>query len=137
MANSTNTDVDFGSLVLETPVFEDGLFTAGGAGTVKKGTILARHSGTLKFIAFVKGGSSNGNGTPVAVLPADLEATGATDFPTRALVRGVVNKKRLVIAADGDDSNVDAAVRDQLRSFGIVPVDVDQHDGASFTDEDS
>jgi hypothetical protein len=42
----------------------------------------------------------------------------------RVLERGEVNKKRLVIDADGNDTNIDNAVIDQLRAFGIQPVDV-------------
>lgn len=126
MSNITTTDVNAGSVELRDGEFEDGLLDIANAGTFPEGLILARHSGTLKFIPFVKGGSSNGNGIAVAVLPADLVADTSADQPIRALTKGVVNKNRLVILADGDASNVDAAVTDGLRSFGIVPLDVVQ-----------
>lgn len=137
MANLEQTDIDFGSLVLETPLFSDELLTVAGAVTLKKGTILARSTATDKLVIFVKGGVTNGNGVPKAVLPEEYVAEGAGDLRVRAIVQGVVNKRRLVIHADGDDSNIDGAVKDQLRDYKITPVDVAQVDGASFTDEDS
>ena len=42
----------------------------------------------------------------------------------RPLVEGAVCKERLVIDADGDASNIDAAVLDELRDYSIVAVDV-------------
>jgi hypothetical protein len=55
-----------------------------------------------------------------------VTSTGAGDVGIRAMISGVVTKKRLVIFADLSDTNVDMAVRDQLRAVGIVPVIVDQ-----------
>lgn len=63
---------------------------------------------------------------PRYLLTNDVTATGAGDIKVRALIRGVVKKQRLIIFADGNDSNVDVAVREELRSFGITPVDVQQ-----------
>jgi hypothetical protein len=126
MANITTTDVNAGSVELRDGEFEDGLLDIASSGTFPEGLILARDSVSLKFVPFVKGGSSNENGIPKAVLPAQLVADTSADQPIRALVKGVVNLNRLVILADGDASNVDAAVSDQLRSFGIVPLNVVQ-----------
>ncbi len=137
MANLETTEIDTGTFLLETGEQEDGLLTFAGADTYVKGTILARHSGNGKFVLFVKGGSSNGNGVAKAVLLDDTTATGAGDVMVRALVEGRVVKSRLVIDADGDDSNIDGAVMDGLRDYGITPVIVGQLDGASYTDEDS
>jgi hypothetical protein len=123
MANPTSTSVDLGSVALEGEAFADDLLTFGGAATYAAGTILARDSSTLKYIAFVKGGVTNGNGVPKAVLTYDVVAAGAGDIKVRALIKGLVKKQRLIIIADGNDSNVDAAVRDQLRAFGITPID--------------
>ena len=70
-----------------------------------------------------EGGSTNENGIPKAVLTYDVTATGAGDEQARVMVAGEVRKNKLIIDADGDDSNVDAAVIDQLRDYGIVPID--------------
>src|SRR5688572_23829377 len=137
MANMTVTSIDIGDLELERAEFEDGLINFSGADLLVRGTILARHTGTLKFQIYVKGGSSNGNGVPQGVLANDVEATASGDKPVRVMIRGLVNKKRLVIDAQGDDSAIDATVRDLLREHNITPVDVDQIGGALFTDEDS
>jgi len=126
MANITITNVDMGCVELEGAVCQDELVTFGGADTYVAGTILARSSATDKLVIYVKGGSSNGNGIPKAVLTYDVVATGAGDIKARALVRGRVNANRLVIDADGDDSNVDAVVLDLLRDYGIVASTVAQ-----------
>lgn len=44
----------------------------------------------------------------------------------RVLAEGEIARDRLIIHADGDNSNVDAVVRDQLRDYGIVPTPVQQ-----------
>lgn len=126
MANIEITNIDAASVEIEAAKFSDELLTFAGAGTVAKGTILARDSVSLKLVVFAKGGSTNQNGIPKAVITYDVTATGAGDVPVRALVAGVVNKDRLVIDADGDDSNIDAAVLDQLRAYGITSLGVEQ-----------
>lgn len=128
MANITIDKNDVGKILLEEGVFQNELLTLAGAGTIKPGTILARDTGTLKLVKFVKGGSTAGNGVPCCVTLHEVVAAGAADFPVRVVMRGKVAKKRLVIDADGNDTNIDAAVRDQLRDFGIVTEDLKQLD---------
>lgn len=124
MSNIAIQNNDLGNVILEDVRFEDGLLTFGGAGTVVAGTILARDSVSLLYVPFVKGGVVNENGIPKAVLTYDVTATGAGDVPMRALVNGRVRKERLIIDADGDGSNVDAAVLDQLRDYSITALSV-------------
>lgn len=123
MSNITITPNILGNVILKDGEFRDDLLTFADAGTVKEGTILARDNSSLKLVPYVKGGSTNGNGTPIAVLTYDVTATGSGDVPIRSMVRGSVRAQRLVIDADGDDSNVDAVVRDQLRDYSLVPID--------------
>lgn len=115
--NATRTIIIFGA------VYVPGVVTFTGAGTLLAGTILARDSVSLKYIPFVKGGSTNENGIPKAVLQNELVATGAGDFTANPIVEGRLETSKLVIDADGDASNVDNAVRDQLRDYGIVTQD--------------
>lgn len=122
MSNITITNNELNNVVLNEGKFDDGLLTFGGAGTVIEGTILAIDSSTLKFIPFVKGGATNDNGIPKAVLTYDVTAAGAGDESVRVLVGGDVRQDRLVIDADGDNSNVDAAVLSQLRDYAIIPI---------------
>lgn len=124
MSNLTVTNVDLGSVILEGATFRDELLTFAGAATVAEGTILARDSVSLKLVPFVKGGSTNENGIPKAIVTYDVTATGAGDVAIRAAVAGTYRKERLIINADGDGSNIDAAVLDQLRNYGLVSVDV-------------
>lgn len=137
MANIVTTEIDTGDLEIGPCEYEDGLINFSGADLLVRGTILARDSSTLKFRIFVVGGSTNENGIPKAVLAHDVEATGSGDLAVRAIVEGNVNQDRLVIDADGDASNVTAAVRDKLRDYKITCSEVTQLDGAIFTDEDS
>lgn len=126
MANSTITNVDLGSVILKDGEFRDDLLTFAGAGTVVEGTILARDSVSLKLVPFVKGGVTNENGIPKAVLTYDVTAAGAGDESIRDMVSGSVRAERLIIDADGDGSNVDAAVLDQLRDYSLVSIDVQE-----------
>lgn len=118
------TSINVGSVALGDEALRDELLTFGGAATVVAGTILARDSVSLKLVPFVKGGSTNQNGVPKAVIGYDVVAAGAGDVPVRAIVFGKVNKNRLIINADGTGANIDGAVLDQLRAFGITPQDV-------------
>lgn len=120
---TNNSTVD---VVYCAPVFETNLITFTGAGTLKAGTILARDSSTLKLVPYVKGGATNENGIPKAVLRGELIATGAGDLSCPVIVEGQLRLSKLVINADGDSSNVDAAVKDQLRDYGMVVVETEQ-----------
>jgi len=118
------TNIDLGSVVLNNAQYSDDLLTFSGAGTVKAGTILARDSASKKLIPFVKGGITNENGIPKAIITYAVTASGAGDVSVNILLGGQIRKEKLVIAADGDDSNVDAVVTDQLRSYGITSFNV-------------
>ncbi len=123
MADPTITNVDRGSVVINSDLFVDDLLTFTGADVYVEGTILARDSVSKKLIAFVKGGSTNEDGIPKTVLTYGVTATGAGDIPIRRSTGMSVRKERLVIDADGDDSNVDMVVRDQLQDYNIEVVD--------------
>lgn len=117
------TNNDLGSVVIDEGEFRDDLLTFAGAGTVVAGTILARDSVSLKLVPYVKGGVTNENGIPKAILTYDVTATGAGDETIRDMVSGKVRFSRLVIDADGDNSNIDDAVIDQLRDYCMVTLD--------------
>ena len=126
MSNITITNNDLNSPILQDADFRDELITFAGADILAPGTILARDSVSLKLVIFVKGGTTNENGIPKAILTYEVEATGAGDVPVRAAVAGKYRKEKLVIDADGDDSNIDNAVIDQLRDYGLTPINVDE-----------
>lgn len=124
MANITITDIEVASVALRDEEFEDGLVTFAGTDVFAPGTILARDSVSLKYVLFVKGGSTNQNGVPKGVLTYQIDRTGAGDVKARVLVKGTVDKYKLIIDADGTNANVDAAVIDGLRDYGIIVADV-------------
>ena len=120
MADPVITNIDNSELIIHGSAFQDEVLTFAGAATVVKGTILARDSSTLKLVPFVKGGVTDGNGIPKAIATSDIVAAGAGDEPLRALVSGEVRADQLIINADGDNSNVDATVLDQLRDYTLI-----------------
>jgi len=75
-----------------------------------------------KVVPFNPAGAA-GEQLPVGVLTYEVTKSGAGDLAIRMLTSGVVAKDRLVIDAGG---NVTAAIVDQLRSTGIIPIDSKQ-----------
>lgn len=63
---------------------------------------------------------------PKTVLTYDVTATGAGDESVRDMVSGKLRAERLIIDADGDASNIDAAILDQLRDYTLVSIDVQE-----------
>lgn len=124
MANIEITNNDLNSAIYSDIKFRDDSLTFAAAGTVLAGTILARDSGTGKLIPFVKGGVTAENGIPKAILTYAVTATASGDVAVRAAVSGNFRKEKLVIDADGNASNIDSVVIDQLRDYGLVALDV-------------
>jgi hypothetical protein len=128
MAVVTKTTNDNGGVLAPgfKPQTRPELITFAGAATLLAGCILARDTSTQKMVIFVKGGSTNGNGIPAAVLLYPVTAAGAGDVMSDVLILGGVRKERLVINADANDSSIDGIVIDQLRAKGITPVTTQQ-----------
>lgn len=126
MANLTITNNDIGSEILKNAQVQDDTIVFAGAATREPGTIMARLITSGKLAVFVKGGVADGNGIPSVILLHQVVATGAGDLPARVGISGEYRKERLIIFADGDDSNIDAAVKDQLREISLIPVNVQE-----------
>lgn len=124
MSNIKITNIDLGDVFYKTGPGKDELLTFSSAGTLKAGTILARDVGG-KLVPFDPAGS-DGADVPVYVLGYDVTAASAGDEPVRVAQGGEVVFERLIIADDGDNSNITDAIRDQLRAIGFNPVDVKQ-----------
>lgn len=103
--------------------------TFGGTATYVYGTIYARATDTGTLIPYVKGGSTNGNGVPVAIqLDASINRTGAgTVTGVLVLTAGKVRRDKLVILADGNATNIDAVVMSLLQSQNISAVSALDH----------
>jgi len=126
MANPITTDLDYGSYQVDgNGEYNNETLTFAGTETIAAGTILARLTADQKLVVFVKGGAA-GAEIPVAVMPYDHAKGGAGDASIRAQVKGNTYKDRLIIAADGDASNIDKVVQDQLRTYGINSFDSKQ-----------
>lgn len=128
MNNITITNVDLGNVLMKSSAvgFQPDELTVPATTTILEGTILARDSVSGRLIPFVKGGTTNENGIPKTIVSYDVvNSTGSpVNTPVRVPVTAKVRKQLLIIQADGDASNVDKAVEDELRDYGIHPVDV-------------
>lgn len=92
-----------------------------GTDTFVYGTIFSRSTASGKLALYVKGGATDGNGVPVAILlDSSINRTGAGDVTgVLVLTSGKVRKDKLVIDADGNSTNIDAVVMSLLQSQGI------------------
>lgn len=126
MANLTVTNVDLGGVEISNAEFRDELLTFAGADDLLAGTILARDSVSGKLVIFVKGDVTNENGIPKAILTYPVSAAGAGDVAVRAAISGNFNRSNLVIDADGDATNIDGVVVDQLRDYGMIALNTDE-----------
>lgn len=128
MANMDKTVNDPASGILWEPQSVKELLTFAGAGTVSALTLLARDTSTLKWVPYVKGGATNGNGVASGVLVGEVTATGAGDINTDIFIKGSFRLSKLVIHADRaalDPSvNIDGAVKQLLRDYGILVLPV-------------
>lgn len=126
MPNITTTNIDNGSVVLADDAWSDGTLRNADVDdpvTFLEGTILARHSGDLKFYPYDPAGA-NGLNAAKAVLTYDVgPVAAASDAGVRVLIAGQVNQRRLLIH---DGTAITAAHLDSLRDSGVVPVDVKQ-----------
>lgn len=123
MSNLTTTNVDLGNVILSDAEFRDELIMFDGAGSLAEGTILGRLTAGGNLAPFDPAGT-DGEEVPVAVITYDVEATGAGNVAARVMIAGKVRQERLIIDEDGDDSNIDNVILDQLRNVGITPVSV-------------
>ena len=73
-------------------------------------------------VPFEKDGAG-GAQLPRYILQSALTATGAGSVPQKVIISGRVRKSDLVINSDGDASNVDAVVVEQLRNYTIIADD--------------
>jgi hypothetical protein len=112
-----------GNIELAFGMHRDEVITFAGAAVLIPGTIMARITATGRLTPFVVGGAL-GAGTPVGVLTYEVSATGAGDVSCRVLVKGEVNRNRLIVHADQNGNALTPAHLDMLRNVGITPVDV-------------
>lgn len=98
-------------------------FTAGSAKTYPEKTLVALDTSTLKYVPYVKGGSTNGNGVVAGSLDADVVATGAGDFQAAVMFGGKLQTSRTIIDADGDATNIDETVKFLCQDKGLLLID--------------
>jgi len=124
MPNATiDTNYYANAIALNRSLCRDEVLVFSGAAKLLKGTILGRVTASGKLRPYAAG-NNDGSQNPIAVLTYEVEALGAGDISARCLIDGEVNRNRLVIAADGNGNNITPALLDQLRDYGIVPIDV-------------
>jgi hypothetical protein len=124
MANITITNIDTGSVVLEKVGEAEGLLQNAVASEVTflAGTILARDASDLKFYPYADAGL-DGLDAAKFVLPYEVTLAASASGAVTVLTAGKVNQDRLVIH---DETAITQAHLDQLRDYGITPVNVQQ-----------
>ena len=76
-------------------------------------------SNSGKLVPYEKDGVG-GQQFPRFILRSAVVASGAGDVVVRPIISGEVSINQLVIDSDGDNSNIDKLVMDQLRDYGII-----------------
>ena len=76
-----------------------------------------------KLVVFAVGGVG-GAGIPLKIAIDPIVATGSGNIAARPMQSGQFKHQYLIIDADGSNTNVTAAIKDQLRSAGIEIFDV-------------
>lgn len=118
MADPVITNIDNRTVLIQDAQFNDEVITFAGADTFAEGTVMARITATDKVVPWDSGGAA-GTEIPKGVLTFDLVATGAGDVSARMLVGGVVREELLLEDGVGT-ANIDKALLDKLRDFGII-----------------
>jgi len=116
---ASTDDLDFHNLGLSLAVTEAGTPSVWDNGDVITVTPAAQ-SGTPLVLYDVDG--TNGAQVPVAILPYEVVMTAGGSVAADAIFGGVVRKDKLVIDANGDDTNVTDHVMDLLAQTGIQVV---------------
>ena len=120
MSNLAITNISRAQVIVDGRQYKPDVFTFAAADTLAAGTILARDSVSGKLVFYVKGGATNENGIPKTIISYDVVAAAGGDVNVRVLADGVVRKEKLIIDADGDDTNVDTTVIEQLQDYNIA-----------------
>jgi hypothetical protein len=119
MATLTITDNTPDNFLLGNNSFENDVFTAGGANTYPKGLLLGRFTASGKLQPYVSG-AADGTEIPIAVLAAEIVATGAGDTNMRPLLSGGVRQDMLTVWNGGTPIAVTQPEVDLLRDYAII-----------------
>ena len=99
---------------------EQALLTSAGADTVARLTILGRITTGGKYAFYNSGNSPVGTNVPVAVSLSEVVAAGAGDDPVGVMLKGKVREDRLIIDGSAAGVGITDAIKDSLRTFGII-----------------
>lgn len=125
MGNNTVTNFYPGDGVRDVKVSEQAILTSAGAVTTKRLTILARITADGKYCPYAANNSPTGAATPVAVSLSEVVADGAGDDPVGVMLQGTVNEANLTIHGGTTGENITAAIKDSLRTYGIIVETID------------
>ncbi len=129
MSNLINTSFQEEDGVRAVEESEQGLLTSVGADTVARLTILGRVTATGKYAFYNVGDSPAGTVVPVAVSLSEVVAAGAGDDPVGVLLKGKVRTDRLIIDGSAAGVGITDAIKDSLRTMGIIVEDATETSG--------
>jgi hypothetical protein len=124
MANPTITTFDPYDGVRAVEASEQGELTIGDADDVARLTILGRITATGLYGAYNSGNSPAGTNVPVAVSLSRVNESAAGDYPLSVLLAGRVDSSKLIIDGSEAGVGITEAIKDSLRTFGIIVEDV-------------
>jgi hypothetical protein len=125
MANNTVTNFYPGDGVREVKASEQAVLTSAGAVTTKRLTILGRITSGGKYAPYASNDSPSGCNIPVAVSLSEVVSDGAGDDPVGVMLQGTVNEADLTIHGGTTGENITEAIKDQLRTYGIIVESID------------
>jgi len=122
MANPEIVNFDTMDGVRAVTESEQAVLTSAGADTVARLTILGRITASEKY-GFYASGAIDGSEVPVAVSLSEVVAAGAGDDPVGVMLGGKVDASKLIIDGSAAGVGITDAIKDSLRTFGIIVED--------------
>lgn len=103
-------------------VFKSQVFTAPGADTFAKGTLLARLTATGKLVPY-EAAQSDGSEIPLALLAEELIVGSGGDTTLRVFLSGTVREDQLLVYTGGSPVAPDSVELSLLHDYGIIGLD--------------
>ncbi len=123
MANPEIVNYDSMDGVRAVEASEQSVLTSAGADTVARLTILGRITADEKYAFYNVANSPAGTNIPVAVSLSEVVADGAGDDPVGVMLAGRVDAAKLIIDGSAAGVDITEAIKDSLRTFGIIVED--------------
>ncbi len=120
MANPIITNFDSLDGVRAVTEAEQAELSSVGVDTVARLTILGRITATGLYAFYNVANVPAGTNVPVAVSLSEVVAAGAGDDTVAVMLGGRVDESKLIVDGTGPGVGITEAIKDSLRTFGII-----------------